>query len=158
MQERKISQMEFEALVRGFTVTESEGWKGVSPEEYSHFPAVLAYPEAFSDGVRLKKRVNMIVSCDSSSEFERDKASYDNCVNELNEKYGRVAILTGEMGQGSSGYGIIGYRFSPFKSVTTTTYTLTKDGKRETEVSVSFPQTEVEMEDEKVRKEMGFEI
>jgi len=154
MQERTISKMEFEALVRGFTVSEREGWDRVSPEEYSHFPAVLAYPEAFSTGVELKSRVNMVISADSTSDYNNDIAAYDRMVNELNEKYGRVAILSDEIDRQSPGYGIIGYRFSPWKQITVTTY---RKGVGQ-DVAVEFPATAVAMEDEKIRQEMDLDL
>lgn len=154
MQERKISKMEFEALVRGFTVTEREAWDKVSPEEYSQFPAVFAYPEIFAEGVELKARVNMVVSADSTNDYNNDIAAYDKKVTELNEKYGRVAILSEEIERQSPGYGIIGYRFSPWKQITVTTY---RKGKAQ-DVAVEFPATAVQMEDEKIRQEMGLDI
>lgn len=155
MENLKISKTEFEALVRGFSVSESEGWNNVSPDEYSHFPAVAAYPEVFSEGVKLRGRVNMVISADSNSDYARDLAAYDKTVEALNEKYGRVAVLSDEVDlQKSPGYGIIGYRFSPWKQMTVTTY---RNG-QEPEVSVRFSQEEVTMEDEKVRQKMGLEL
>lgn len=151
MENLKISRMEFESLAQGFCVSESEGWNDVSPEEYSHIFAVATYPEAFSDGVRLKKKVNMVISADSNSDYINDVAAYDRTVNELNDKYGRVAVLSTELKTPSDGYGIIGYRFSPWASITTVEFT----GKeRKEEVSVEFPSTEADMENERVRKEM----
>ena len=38
MPEWKVSKFELESLIRGFTVSEREGWNRVSPEEYSHLP------------------------------------------------------------------------------------------------------------------------
>jgi hypothetical protein len=152
MPEWKVSKFELESLIRGFTVSEREGWNRVSPEEYSHLPAVLAYPQAFSDGVELKAAVNMIFSADSTYDFNRDKASYDRVVEMLNEKYGKVALTSSEVNESKTqAYGIIGYRFTPWGQIVTTNYS---DGT----VSVDFPKTRLEMEDEIVRKEIGLEL
>lgn len=137
-----------EALHAGFMVPEMATWNdddGKKVEAYMTDVA-HAHPEAFRDGLNLKKRAVFVFTADHQSDFERDIEKYDAVVNLLNEKYGKVAIPYSEARESKPlALGIIGHRYCPWGSVTIQN--------NKGDFSVEFPAETVAMEDEKTRRQ-----
>lgn len=74
-------------------------------------------PEAFEDGIRLRRAMVAVYSADRQSEYETDKANYDRIATEINDTYGDIVVPTAESVQGV--LGLRGHRISPVSSVTT---------------------------------------
>lgn len=139
-----IDKETWDALRAGFNLTEMEVWEiGKKGVESIKDPLLKSHPEAFTDGLDLKKAALFVFSADTQREYEEDTESYDRIATRLNAKYGRVAYLNDE----STALGLIGERYSPWANLTTVADGVT---------TVTHPRAEVEAEDEIIRRELGW--
>lgn len=152
MSNRNITDAQFEALLLGFSVPERDTYRGAKWQDYSDIVVVRENPEAFEDGLALKKSVLRVMTADSMTDYNNDCSDYDDGVVKLNAKYGAIAYTTTEIDAlETHGYGLIGHRFTTFGDVITTTYS--KDG--ENTVEIMNIADDVAAEDAKIRGEMG---
>lgn len=137
-----------EVLVFATTIPEMTVYRKDKAKDYfKDFPLVKQYPDVFDDGFQLRKAMLLVFSADSHMDYEHDTANYDEKAAYLNQKYGRIAVLTSDpIGDGGFALGLIGNRTAPFGRITIQT-------KGEKPV-IRFPQEEIDAEDALMRKEM----
>lgn len=150
-----LSKDVYDAIKAGFSLSEMEVYAfsdntNKSLKKYLGNPAVAAHPEAFLDGVALRKRVCFIFSADTMTDYNNDIASYDAKAKELNEKYGDIVLTADQVEESGDGaYGLVGNRVVPFAQITTTEF---PSG----ETTVEFPQNDVDNTDAKMLSELEF--
>lgn len=149
-----LSKEVYDAIKTGFSLSEMEvyAFDGTkkSLKKYLEIPAVAAHPEAFLDGVELRRRVCFIFSADTMTDYNNDIASYDAKAKQLNEKYGDIVLTAAQVDESPAGaYGLIGSRVVPFAQVTTTNF---PSG----ETTVEYPRADVEEADAKTLRELEF--
>lgn len=149
-----LSKEVYDAIKAGFSLSEMEVYafdgSKKSLKKYLEIPAVAAHPEAFLDGVELRRRVCFIFSADTMTDYNNDIASYDAKAKQLNEKYGDIVLTAAQVDESADGaYGLIGSRVVPFARVTTTEF---PSG----ETTVEFPQFDVDNKDAVMFSELEF--
>lgn len=149
-----LSKEVYEAIKAGFSLPEMEAYKvdgtPKSLEKYMEIPSVAAQPEAFLDGVAVRKCVNFIFSADSTTDYNNDIARYDVTVKRLNQKYGDIFLTAAQVDESPDrAYGLAGYRIVPFARITTTVF---PSGK----TTVETPRADVEAADEATRSQFEF--
>lgn len=150
-----VTKEVYDAIKAGFSLSESEvyAFDGTKKtmKKYLKDPAVAAHPEAFLDGVTLRKRVCFIFSADSMTDYNNDIAAYDVTAKHLNEKYGDIVLTAAQVDESPnrSAYGLIGSRVVPFARVTTTEFATGK-------TTVELPQADVAASDAKTSSELEF--
>lgn len=149
-----VSKEVYEAIKAGFALSEMEVYaldgNKKSLKKYMKIPVVAAHPEAFLDGVALRRCVCFIFSADTTTDYNNDVAAYDSKAKQLNKKYGDIVLTAAQVDESpEAAYGLVGYRVVPFARVTTTEF---PSGK----TTVKLPRAEVEAADEKVSSELEF--
>jgi hypothetical protein len=144
----------YDAIKTGFALPEMEVYKvdgtEKSMKEYLKNPIVAAHPQAFLDGVELRKRVCFIFSADSMTDYNNDIASYDAKAKQLNQKYGDIFLTSAQVNESPDrAYGLVGYRVVPFAQITATEF---PSGK----ITVKTPRANVEAADEATRSQLEF--
>lgn len=149
-----LSKEVYDSIKAGFSLSELEVYavsdtkKGM--EKYLKDPVVAAHPQAFLDGVELRKRVCFIFSADTTTDYNNDIAAYDVKAKQLNEKYGDIVLTAAQVDESPDrAYGLVGYRVVPFARVTTTVFPSEK-------TTVKMPREDVETADAKTRSELEF--
>lgn len=149
-----LSKEVYEAIRTGFSMSEMEVYafdgSKKAMKKYLKNPAIAAHPEAFLDGVKLRRRVCFIFSADTMNDYNNDVADYDETAKWLNKKYGDIALTAAQVDESKDGaYGLIGSRAVPFAQVTRTNF---ESG----ETTVEYPRADVEEADAKTLSEMEF--
>lgn len=153
-----VSKEVYEAIKAGFALSEREVYalnctkKTLKKymKEYMKIPVVAAHPEAFLDGVALRRCVCFIFSADTTTDYENDVAFYDAEAEQMNKKYGNIVLTAAQVEEApGQAYGLIGSRAVPFARVTTTEF---PSGK----TTVKLPRAEVEAADEELSSELKF--
>jgi hypothetical protein len=144
----------YDAIKAGFALSEMEVYKvdrtRKSMKEYLKNPVVAAHPEAFLDGVELRKCVCFIFSADTMSDYNKDIADYDAKAEQMNKKYGDIVLTSAQVNESKDmAYGLVGSRVVPFARITTTVF---PSGK----TTVELPRETVEAADAKTSNELEF--
>lgn len=144
----------YDAIKAGFALPEMEVYKvdgtQQSIKQYMQIPSVAAHPQAFLDGVALRKRVCFIFSADSTTDYNNDVADYDDTAQWMNEKYGDIVLTAAQVNESKDqAYGLVGSRAVPFARVTTTEF---PSGK----TTVKMPRETVDAADAKVTSQLKF--
>lgn len=149
-----VSKEVYEAIKAGFALSEMEVYaldgSKKSLKEYMKIPVIAAHPEAFLDGVALRRCVCFIFSADTTTDYNNDVAAYDAKAKQLNKKYGDIVFTAAQVNESRDGaYGLVGSRVVPFARVTTTDFT-------SGETTVKLLRAPVDAEDDKVSNELKF--
>lgn len=144
----------YDAIKAGFALSEMEVYKmdgtKKSMKQYMKIPSVAAHPQAFLDGVALRKCVCFIFSADSMTDYNNDVAEYDAMARWMNKKYGDIALTAAQVDESrDQAYGLVGSRVVPFARVTTTEF---PSGK----TTVKMPREAVDAADAVITDQLEF--